>query len=83
MRCFFVLGNLPHEDLIAPAIFPQKLLSGFLELFFHLGDGRGIHRHSSLPFSCPTFHPLLCEDEVHIMPMHNDPHQIIITIEPF
>jgi hypothetical protein len=33
MRCFFVLGNLPHEDLIAPAIFPQKLLSGFLELF--------------------------------------------------
>ena len=45
MRCFFLLGNLPHQNLVTLAIFPQKLIPGFLELLLHLGDCRGIHRH--------------------------------------
>jgi hypothetical protein len=29
---FLRLGNLPHDNLVALAIFPQKLIPGFLEL---------------------------------------------------
>ena len=47
---FLRLGNLPHDNPVALAIFPQKLIPGFLELFFHLGDFRRIHHHGALPF---------------------------------
>ena len=50
MRSFSVLGDLPHDNPVAPAIFPQQLIPGFFQVPFHLGDGRRIHHHGSLPF---------------------------------
>jgi hypothetical protein len=50
---------------VAQAIFPQKLIPGFLELLLHLRDFRRIHHHSPLPFHLAHRPLVLCDDGLH------------------
>jgi hypothetical protein len=78
---FLRLGNLPHDDSVALAIFPQELVPGFPLVLFP--SGRLSPHPSPWRFShspCPTVHRLLCSGGLHNMPMRKGRRQLVISL---